>query len=98
MGKWMDGIKEKYERHILIQSDKVDIPSNTSALSTVSPPISHIVKKKSCIDVCKIMELKHLIKKISARYGGDDEQFLEDYINDAINEWSNDLDAALTCF
>lgn len=43
-------------------------------------------------------ELRHLIKKISAQYGGDDEDFLEEYIDEVIKESAHDLDAAVACF
>jgi hypothetical protein len=98
MGKWINRVKEKDSEHILNQSDRVDIPGNKSTLSTMSPHTSYIVKKKSRIDACKISELKSLMKKISVYYGGDDDNFLEGYINDVINEWSHDLDTALVCF
>lgn len=39
-----------------------------------------------------------LIHRISQHFGGDDEQFLFEYINDVIEKWSDDLDTALACF
>ncbi len=98
MGKWINRIKEKDSDHTLNRSDRVDTPLGALTLSTTSPHTSRIVKKKSCIDACKISELKSLIKKISMYYGGDDEKFLEDYISDVIKEYSHDLDVALLCF
>ena len=98
MGKWLNLMTEEESAHILNQGDKVDNVPNTTTLSTVSPHISRITNKKSYTNICKEEELKCLIKKISDNYGGDDKQFLEDYINDIINNWSHDLDAALACF
>lgn len=43
-------------------------------------------------------QLRALIKEVSVSYGGDDEIFLEVYIDDVIREWSHDLDKAITCF
>lgn len=79
-------------------SDKVDNIKDKLSLSTMSPSISSTKEKKSYIQRCKEEELKNLIKKISDYYGGDDTQFLSDYINDVINEWSHDLDRAIACF
>jgi hypothetical protein len=79
-------------------SDKVDNVKAKLALSTMSPSISCTEEKKSYIQSCKEEELKNLIKKISAYYSGDDTQFLSDYIDDVIKEWSHDLDQAIACF
>ncbi|EKD75450.1 MAG: hypothetical protein ACD_44C00125G0002 [uncultured bacterium] len=46
----------------------------------------------------KQAELKQLIKQVSTNYGGDDEPFLEEYINDVLHDWSGDLQTALACF
>jgi hypothetical protein len=43
-------------------------------------------------------QLRALIRKVSVSYGGDDEIFLEEYIDDVIREWSHDLDKAIACF
>ena len=98
MGKWINRFKEKDSDSILNQGDKLDDAKNELTLSTMAPHTSQVTKKNVYIDISKINELKYLIKKISKYYGGDDEQFLEDYINDVINGWSHDLDAALACF
>lgn len=96
MGKWIDRIKEKDNEHALDQSDRVDTPVSVLTLSTMSPPTSCVVKKNSCIDICKRNELKAIIKRVNAHYGGDDEYFLAEYINDILMKSS--IDAALMCF
>jgi len=79
-------------------SDKVDNVKDKLSLSTMSTCILGTKEKKSFTQLCKKEELKNLIKKISEYYGGDDTQFLSDYIDDVINEWSHDLDRAIACF
>lgn len=44
----------------------------------------------------KIDELRKIIYKISHQYGGDDAEFLEEYINNITARWT--LLEALTCF
>lgn len=39
-----------------------------------------------------------MIKKISDRYGGDDRDWLKDYANDIIFEYSENLDVPISCF
>ena len=43
-------------------------------------------------------ELIKLIRQVSANYGGDDEQFLNEYIAEVLDTWKNDLPAAVKCF
>ena len=42
--------------------------------------------------------LRKLIIQVSQKHGGDDEQFLEEYINDVMKQWSHDLNVAIVCF
>lgn len=98
MGKWLNQIKEKSSKNALSQSDRVDTLGSASTLSTMSQHTLHREEKKSYINACKKRELELLIRKVSCNYGGDDENFLEEYINDVIGEWSYNLDAALACF
>lgn len=97
MNKWLSRIATN-NFNGQFGSDKVDNVKAKLALSTMSPSISCIKDKKSYIQRCKEEELKNLIKKISVYYGGDDTQFLSDYIDDVIKERSHDLDRAITCF
>jgi hypothetical protein len=43
-------------------------------------------------------KIRLLITQISEGYGGDDADFLAEYIDDVLREWSHDLEAALRCF
>jgi len=43
-------------------------------------------------------KLIELIRQVSANYGGDDEQFLNEYIAEVLDTWKNDLPAAVKCF
>jgi len=43
-------------------------------------------------------KLINLIRQVSANYGGDDEQFLNEYIAEVLDTWKNDLPAAVKCF
>jgi len=47
---------------------------------------------------CATEELNTLIRKISGKYGGDNEQFLSEYIADVIFAWSHDFDKVISCF
>jgi len=42
--------------------------------------------------------LANLIKDVSDLHGGDDPQFLAEYIAEVTKEWSNDLNKAIDCF
>lgn len=97
MNKWLSRIGTG-NSNVHCGSDKVDNVKDKLTLSTMSPSLPCTKEKKSYIQLCKKEELKNLIKKISDYYGGDDAQFLSDYIDDVINEWSHDLDRAITCF
>lgn len=55
-------------------------------------PCSHLLA-----DHEKKARLRELIKQVSKNYGGDAPIFLAKYIDDVIQEWSHNLDAALTC-
>ncbi|HSW70545.1 MAG TPA: hypothetical protein VLH77_01025 [Gammaproteobacteria bacterium] len=44
----------------------------------------------------KVLELEKLITRVSNLNGGDEEEFLKEYINHVIE--NNDIDAALACF
>lgn len=46
----------------------------------------------------KKSELTTLIRMVSVQHGGDDPQFLDEYIQEVIKEWEHDLDTALACF
>lgn len=98
MNKWLSRIGESNLKNHQLSGDNVDNARINSTPSTMSPDMSRNIEKKSYLKICKEEELRLLIKKISLNYGSDDEQFLDDYISDVINEWSNDLDAALACF
>lgn len=39
-----------------------------------------------------------LIKQISAVYGGDDAQFLQEYFDEILRDWSYDIDRVIACF
>lgn len=43
-------------------------------------------------------KLVSLIRQVSVNYGGDDEQFLNEYIAEVLDTWKNDLPAAVKCF
>lgn len=96
MGKWLTRVKEKNIKHTLNVGDIVDSVSIVPGVSTTSPRISDVLNKKSPIELCKQVELKKLIIKISDYYGGDDDNFLAEYIHDI--QMKNDLDKALVCF
>lgn len=97
MNKWLSRI-DTDNFNGQFGGDKVDNVKDKLALSTMSPSISCTKDKKSYIQRCKEEKLKNLIKKISDYYGSDDTQFLLDYIDDVIKEWSHDLDRAIACF
>lgn len=42
--------------------------------------------------------LATLIKELSAKAGGDDDEFLNEYIAELLAKYSNDLDTAIACF
>lgn len=46
----------------------------------------------------KSKRLKKLIMDVSDKHGGDDKDFLNEYIEWVIKEYSNDLDSAIICF
>jgi hypothetical protein len=52
--------------------------------------------KRSWID--KKSRICTLIKLISERDGGDDKKFLDEYTDDVIKKYKNNLDEALACF
>ncbi len=39
-----------------------------------------------------------LIKRVSQLYGGDDGEWLRQYTNEVLSEWSQDMDRAIECF
>jgi hypothetical protein len=43
-------------------------------------------------------DLRKLIQQVSNNYGGDDSNFINEYTNDVIGEWSHNLQSALACF
>lgn len=43
-------------------------------------------------------KLKNLITELSRLYGGDDVEFLKEYIDEVLKEWSHDLNRAIECF
>lgn len=43
-------------------------------------------------------QLYILIKQVSVAYGGDDEQFLQEYFDEVLRDWSYDIDRAIACF
>lgn len=95
MGKWLNRINENDNEYVLNQGDKVAIPAKTLTLSPMSPLTSRSLKK---INPIEASELKAHIKRISEYYGGDDEGFLAEYINDILNAYCNDISVALMCF
>jgi len=42
--------------------------------------------------------LKKLIVDVSNKYVGDDKKWLDEYIEEVIKQYSNDLDTAIICF
>ena len=96
MGKWLTRVKEKDIKHTLNAGDIVDSVSAVLGVSTTSPRISDFLNKKSPIELCKQAELKKFIIKISDYYGGDDANFLAEYIHEI--QRKNDLDKVLVCF
>jgi hypothetical protein len=97
MNKWLDRIK-KISLEIQQDGDKVDLVENHAILSTLSPPTLRNYENKSYLNRCKIGKLKTIIKHVSDINGGDNESFLNEYIEDIISEWLHDIDKALTCF
>jgi hypothetical protein len=43
-------------------------------------------------------KLQRLIEIVSRQYGGDEDSFLAEYIDDVILHWSSNMNAALGCF
>jgi hypothetical protein len=97
MGKWLSRINQNYVKHLELEGDKVDIVESDPTLSTLSPHNQDIYRDKSSTQIAKEVELRKLVALVSAHYGGDDEQFLEEYTGDLIGEWSHDLDKILVC-
>lgn len=42
--------------------------------------------------------LRILIKKVSNIHGGDDPEWLEEYIQEVISKYKNNYDTAISCF
>lgn len=70
---------------------------DSSALSTMSPCNPQSSSEKLPPDKNKIAELRILIEQVG-KHAGEDEEFLQEYINDITNDWAHDLNKALTCF
>jgi hypothetical protein len=88
MGKWIESFKQDFNEVLKLEGDKVDIVNIKTGLSTMSPSSLSISQKKE--------KLSRLIKKLSDYYGGDDESFLNKYIEEVLTH--HDLDMALKCF
>lgn len=77
---------------------------NRSDNLNATHPLQTSATKKSCVVASRkgcnyaTGELRFLIRKISDYYGGDDKEFLEEYIHDIISKWSDNIDVALECF
>jgi len=54
--------------------------------------------QQSTIDDYNRRKLVKLIIEVSRLHGGDDDEFLSEYIAQVIKEWSNNLLAAIACF
>ncbi len=46
----------------------------------------------------KRRKLVTLIREVDQMWGGDDEEFLNEYIAEVLHTWENDIDKALICF
>lgn len=80
-----------------LSAQKSSVPGKfTPRVSTVSVSLVDISGKITYSDVCIRNELRQLIKQVSHGHGGDDEQFLNDYIEDILA--NQDVDKALICF
>lgn len=43
-------------------------------------------------------KLQQLIKKLSSRYGGDSDEFLNEYFNELVERYKDDLSVPIKCF
>ncbi len=76
---------------------------NLGATSRLHRHASESIQKNCVVALPKernaaTQELYSVIKQISAGYGGDEEQCLEEYFEEVLRDWSYDMDRAIACF
>ena len=97
MSKWLSRIQNRKFRAREISGDKVDIASDKSTVSTMSPHAMRAYENKSIGIYAQEIELRELILSCNRVYGGYEKEWAE-YADDAIRNWSHDLHSAIECF
>lgn len=87
MNKWLSRINKNNSNKYELGGDNVDDVSSNLTLATMSLTTKSVFHKK--------FELRKVITQVSQNYGGDDEKFLQEYINIIL---TGNIEKALECF